>query len=128
MRRIFIAEDTPEDALVLEAVLARTEGRQVRFFSDGLELYRTVRRDAPDLLILDIILPGLGGLALTRLLKLHDHTRHIPIVVSSSIIDPDIRERVTRAGADAFVPKPFDPDEMEREVSLLLGQARPTSG
>jgi CheY-like chemotaxis protein len=119
-RRIYVAEDTPEDALILEAVLQRPGGRQLRFFSDGLALYRAVRQDPPDLLVLDLILPSLGGLALARLLKLHDHYRHIPILISSSITDPDLRERVTRAGADAFVPKPCDPQQMEREVARLL--------
>jgi len=119
-RRLYAAEDTPEDALILQAVLQRAAGCQVRFFSDGLATYRAVRQDPPDLLVLDIILPGLGGLALTRLLKLHDNYRHIPIVVSSSVTDPDLRERVFRAGADAFVPKPYDPEQMQREVARLL--------
>ena len=44
-QRIYVAEDTPEDALILEAVLQRPGGRQLRFFSDGLALYRAVRQD-----------------------------------------------------------------------------------
>ena len=128
MPRIYIAEDTPEDALLLEAVLEHEGTREIRFFDNGLELYRAVRRDPPNLLILDIILPGLGGLAITRLLKLHDHYRHLPILVSSSIIEADIRDQVRNAGADTFLPKPYDPEQMDREVTRLLEGANPTSG
>ena len=128
MPRIYIAEDTPEDALLLEAVLEHEGSREIRFFDNGLELYRAVRRDPPNMLILDIILPGLGGLAITRLLKLHDHYRHIPILVSSSIIEADIRDQVLRAGADTFLPKPYDPEQMDQEVTRLLEGAAPTSG
>lgn len=120
MTCIYLAEDTPDDALIVKAVLRSHGSYQVREFGDGLSLLQAVQEEPPDLVMLDIILPLVTGLAVARLLRFHDDTRHIPILMSSSITDADIRQQAQAAGADAFVPKPVDMATMKAELTRLL--------
>lgn len=121
MKRIYLAEDTPDDALILRAILASHGDYEVTEFQEGLSLFQTVQENPPDLVMLDIILPLVTGLAVARLIRFHEDTRGIPILISSSITDADIREQALAAGADAFVAKPVDPEAMRAELTRLLG-------
>lgn len=120
MKRIYVAEDNPLQVELIRAMLGSLDGYQVSFFSDGLEIYQKVQQEKPDLLILDIILPSLSGLAISRLLKFHDDYREIPIMVMSSITDQNIDERVMGVGANIFIAKPFKMEEFLGTVQLLL--------
>lgn len=111
-KKIYIAEDDPALLKMLQTVLALDNRYEVTFFSDGLELYNKVLVEPPDLLVLDILIPSLSGLAITRLLKFEDNYRHIPVIIISSVTDSDIREQVKNAGGDIFLPKPFQPDRL----------------
>lgn len=128
MTKIYIAEDQPAQAELMETILGRQNRFTMTFFNNGLELYRRVQEDPPDVLLLDILLPVLNGLAITRLLKFHDDFSHIPVLVLSSITDPDIQARVMKAGADAFLPKPFEVSALVEQVNRLADAAlnRPT--
>ena len=120
MKRIYIAEDDPALANLMKTVLDLQGSYDVALFSDGLKLYQTILKDSPDLVILDIIIPSLSGLAISRLIKHHHDYRQIPTVIVSSIIDREIRARALQAGADAFLSKPFDPDELLQLVNKLV--------
>lgn len=119
-RRIYIAEDDPIQQKITTAVLS---SYQTVFFADGLELYQKTTADPPDLLILDIILPSLTGLAISRLVKFDEDLKRIPVLIVSSIIESDISEQVRQVGADAFLPKPLDMDAFVEHVERLLGAA-----
>lgn len=122
IKTVYIAEDQPDLGEMLVLILQAEGGIETRLFNNGLDVFREVRRSPPDLLVLDILLPQLNGLAVARLLKFHDDYRHVPILVMSSVIDPDINERVHRAGADAFLPKPFDVHRLLDKVHQLLAR------
>lgn len=126
--RIYLAEDTPEDLLITRAILEEPGRWELHEFHDGLSLFRQTQMDPPDLLVLDFILPRLTGLAVTRLLKFHERTRHLPVVVVSSITDADIRSRAMEAGADAFLSKPLEGRTLADEVERLLRQAATARG
>lgn len=116
-KRIYIAEDDPIQQKITRAVLASYE---TLFFADGLELYRKAVDDPPDLMVLDIILPSLTGLAISRLIKFDEDCRKIPVMIVSSIVENDIEEQVRDVGADAFLPKPLDMDRFTEEIERLL--------
>jgi len=121
--RIYIAEDQPMQADLLRTILQQNPDYQVTFFNDGLKLFQHVQEAPPNLLVLDIIMPSLSGLAIARLLKFHEDYRHIPILVLSSIIDHDIEERSKKAGADVFLSKPLEINTfMDQVAALLAGQ------
>lgn len=127
MKTVYIAEDQPDLGEMLLLILQAEGGMETTLFTNGLSVYREVRRKSPDLLILDILLPQLNGLAVSRLLKFHDDYRHVPILVMSSIIDADIEDRVKRSGADAFIPKPFEVPRLVQKVRQLLEGAEAKS-
>lgn len=120
---IYVAEDNTLQVEVMKLTLGEVEGYDTVFLRDGLELYLLVQQKKPDLLVLDIILPSLTGLAITRLLKYHDGYRDIPILVTSSITEENIAERVRKAGGDVFLPKPFTIQDMLLHVERLLSSS-----
>jgi len=117
---IYIAEDTPGQAELMKAALQSMEEYETHFFADGLQLYRKVLQQPPDLLVLDIILPSLSGLVISRLLKFHDNYKAIPVLMISSITDADIRERAASVGADTFLPKPYKIQDLRTAIGELL--------
>lgn len=122
----YVVEDSPTQALGVKRALLQLTQIKVTIFQDGLEAYRAILQNKPDLLLMDLILPSLHGMALCRLIKFHLDYRHIPILVFSSITESDIAQQVKNAGADEFLAKPFDPAELLRRVqSMLPALARP---
>jgi CheY-like chemotaxis protein len=121
MKRIYVTEDSPTQALRVKRILSELPDTQVTFFNDGLETYLAVVDNPPDLLLLDLILPTLHGLAICRLLKFHDDHKKIPIAIFSSVTESDLATQAASVGADGFLRKPFTAEELLQEVWRLLG-------
>ncbi len=119
-KKIYIGEDQPVLVKLIKTALSKREGYEPSFFSDGLELYRKLQDFSPDMLVLDIIMPSMTGLAIARLVKFHEHYSHIPVLMMSSITDRDIRDRVEKVGANAFLPKPFKVHDLLAEIDRLI--------
>lgn len=120
MKRVYLAEDSPTQALFVRSILKNNAELEVQVHEDGLAIYRAVVDNPPDLLILDIILPNLTGLAVCRLLKFHDKFKSLPLLMVSSINDPDIEERALKVGADEFMHKPLKKAELLAAVDRLM--------
>jgi DNA-binding response OmpR family regulator len=118
--QVYVVEDSPTQALGVKRALLQLPQIKVTLFHDGLEAYRAIQMKKPDLLLMDLILPSLHGMALCRLLKFHLDYKHIPLLIFSSITESDIAEQVRRAGADEFLPKPFDPAVLVERVRALM--------
>ncbi|MGV8121567.1 MAG: PleD family two-component system response regulator [Candidatus Xenobiia bacterium LiM19] len=121
MKKIYVADDDPNIINVVKFSLARVEGLQASLFDNGLDLYREIQLSPPDAIITDIILPRLDGLALSRLVKFDEKYRHIPLMIMSSVIDPDIEEQVKKVRADDFLRKPFRPQDIRERAAALCG-------
>lgn len=119
-QRIFIAEDESHLAGLMKTALESGERYHVTLFADGLELYQSLQEKPPQLLILDILIPSLSGMAIARLSKFHRDLRAIPVILISGIQDEGIRDRAMQAGADLFLPKPFGMEELSSAVNELL--------
>lgn len=118
--RIYVTEDSPTQALRVKRILQDVPYANVTFFSDGLEAFRAVVDNPPDLLLLDLILPSLHGLALCRLLKFHEDYRKIPVMIFSSMTEEDLAQQTNAVGADGFLRKPFTGEQLIAEVKRLL--------
>src|SRR5256885_7241408 len=107
-----------------ELVRGRLEdlGYDVREARDGIEALDAVAADEPDLILLDIDMPRLDGIAVCEQLKAHPLRRLIPIVILTASNDRDTKLRGIAAGADDYLSKPFDPKELLIRTKVLLRQ------
>ena len=120
MKQIYIAEDSPTQALRVQQILAGLPDCQLTLFGDGLEVYQSCLKVPPDLLLLDLILPTLDGLAVCRLLKFNDDYKSTLILVFSSITEEDIAVQAASVGADAYLRKPFGSQALLEQAQRLL--------
>jgi two-component system phosphate regulon response regulator PhoB len=119
MRRVLIIDDEA-DALDLVSLSLRKEGQfTVSSAIDGTIGLRKARQESPSLIILDLLLPGISGFEICRILKGDDATRAIPILVLSAMAGADDRVRGLELGADDYVTKPFSPRELILRVNAL---------
>jgi len=121
MKKLYCADDDPNILDIYRLTFSKLEGVEARFFDNGLDIYREVQVDRPDVIISDIILPRMEGLTLSMLLKRDEKYRDIKILIASSVIDPDIDEQVKNVGADGFIKKPFRPQEIREKARVILG-------
>jgi CheY-like chemotaxis protein len=118
---ILVAEKDPITA-ELEEYFLNKQGYDVHIVLDGSKAVQAAEKFEPDLIILDVILPGVSGLRVCTLLKANDKTRSIPVLVFSVL---DVRDRALDAGADAFLLKPIDQPKLVEAVKELLTAGRP---
>ncbi|SHH54213.1 response regulator [Massilia sp. CF038] len=116
---IVLVEDELKPAQVLAAYLQR-EGLQTMHFTDGQRALEYIRQAAPALLILDVMLPGLDGLALCRAVRLFSS---VPIIMLTARVDEADRIRGLDIGADDYVCKPVSPREVVARVRAQLRRA-----
>ncbi|MCA9795007.1 MAG: response regulator [Candidatus Eremiobacteraeota bacterium] len=120
MAVVYLGEDTPTQALFVRGILARDPDLEVTVFEDGLELYLAVQQNPPDLIISDIVLPTVDGVAIARLLKYHESYQQVPFLLVSSMTAEEVGG-LQQIGADAFLPKPLKAASLREMVSRLLG-------
>ena len=122
--RILLIEDEPDIAEVLQYNLQK-EGFDVELSSRGDSGLEALRRQAPDLILLDLMLPGVDGLELTRLLKRDAGTSRIPIVMLTARGEEVDRIVGLELGADDYISKPFSPREVVLRVKAVLRRLQP---
>ena len=120
---ILVVEDEPALAALVADYL-RAAGWQARVLHDGAQALADIRRAPPDLVILDLMLPGLDGLALCRALRAFSD---LPVVMVTARVDEVDRLMGLDIGADDYVCKPFSPRELVARVRALLRRARPAT-
>ncbi|MBA3533024.1 MAG: response regulator, partial [Ardenticatenales bacterium] len=112
---ILIVDDEPGGRIVLEGVLI-SQGYNLAFASDGPEALEKARELAPDLILLDVMMPGMDGYEVCRRLRATPRLAEIPIVLLTALNDRESRLRGLQAGADDFLTKPFDREELRARV------------
>jgi adenylate cyclase len=116
--KILVVDDVPENVRLLEAVLV-TRGYDVVRAHDGIEALKVVEAEDPDLILLDVMMPGLDGYAVCTQLRANDHTAVLPVIMVTSSIGQE-KTKAIESGADDFIPKPFNHDELLTRVRSLL--------
>ncbi|MFC3999856.1 response regulator transcription factor [Nocardiopsis sediminis] len=122
--RVLIADDDRAIRESLERAL-QLEGYSVRTVSDGVQAIAAVHADPVDLLVLDVMMPGVDGLGVCRVLRAEgDRT---PIMMLTARVETPDRVAGLDAGADDYLPKPFELDELLARLRALLRRAAPVS-
>jgi len=117
--KILIVDDEPLNVKLLAAMLPPDQYSTLRAYS-GEEALKKVADEAPDLVLLDIMMPGLNGYDITRMLKDDPKIRDIPIILVTAFGGTDNRIRGLEAGADEFINKPVNKAELLARVRSLL--------
>ncbi len=120
---ILVTDDTPANLRLLTEILVR-HGYQVRAARSGQAALTAVQAKQPDLILLDIMMPGMDGFTVCEQLKADPHTRHIPVIFISALDNPADKARAFGVGGIDYIPKPFHREEVLLRVSHHLGLRR----
>jgi putative two-component system response regulator len=117
--RVLVVDDLPSSRDLLARCLAQ-DHYTVSFAADGTSALESVRSDPPDIVLMDVMMPGVDGIEACRALKQEPATRLVPVVLITAAVDADSRIRGIDAGADDFLSKPVNPLELRARVRSLM--------
>ena len=116
---ILVVEDNPSNRLLVVTVLQRA-GYRVLTAETGQQAVDLARAQKPALILMDVALPGMDGLAATRILKADEETRDIPVVVLTAHAMRGDEGRARAAGCDGYVTKPIDTRGIAESIAQVL--------
>lgn len=119
-KKILIVDDE-EDVLSMLKLRLEAFGFAVFTASDGNSGYAAAKEVAPDLIILDLMLPGMDGYQVCRLLKFDQKYRAIPIIMLTAKSQAEDKEWGAKTGADSYFTKPFDAAQLTAKIKELVG-------
>jgi DNA-binding response OmpR family regulator len=121
--KVLVVDDEPSLLRLTEYSLG-IEGYKVLTAQTGADALAKVQADRPDVIVLDVMLPDMSGLEVCRQLRSNPETIDLPIIMLSARVQVTDRVRGLKAGADEYVTKPFDSDELLARIETLLDRAR----
>ena len=125
MPRILIVEDSPTMRSLLTSSLEELEGVvKITEANSGFEALRQLPRATYDLVVTDINMPDINGLELVSFIKNNDGYREIPLIIVSTEGSDRDRAKGLELGADAYMVKPFEPEDLRETARELLRRAR----
>ncbi len=110
-KKVLLAEDEKNVILGVRTCLDAV-GYQVEIVEDGEEALNAVRREHPDLILLDLLMPKIDGFEVLKVLKGDEATKHIPIIVLTAKAEEEDRQRAMDLGANDYMTKPFKPQDL----------------
>jgi twitching motility two-component system response regulator PilH len=122
MARILIVDDSPSQLIGMRRTVEKL-GHQVVTAEDGAAGVETAKRELPDLILMDVVMPNLNGFQATRTISKDPKTSHIPIILVTTKDQDTDRVWGLRQGAKAYVTKPIDEAELTRTINEYLPAA-----
>ncbi|GAC1415303.1 MAG: hypothetical protein NVSMB57_10830 [Actinomycetota bacterium] len=121
--RVLIAEDDPSILSYLEQML-ELEGYEVQGVSDGASALLAVHSFAPDMVVLDVMMPVMDGMTVLRQIRANDGGMRLPVIMLTACADDTTTWEGWRAGCDLYLSKPFEPEELLASVASLVETRR----
>ncbi|NVM57156.1 MAG: response regulator [Desulfobacterales bacterium] len=122
--KILIVDDE-SNLLRLIGYVLQVEGYEIVTAQSGMEAPNKIQTEKPDLIILDSTLPDISGLEICQRLRRNSYTADLPIIMLSAWVELSDKIRGLEAGADEYITKPVDPDELVARVGALLSAKGP---
>ena len=119
-KKILVA-DGESDIQNLAKIILERYGFQVILAADGVEALQKAENEIPDLILLDMELYVKNGFEVCKILKTQPKTKHIPVIMVSTLIRDD--RKIDESGADGYIPKPFNTDELPTQIEKYLNKA-----
>jgi len=119
MARILVVDDSPTDAHKMTHLLSK-HGHQVLTAASGTDGIEVASEEQPDVILMDVVMPGINGFQATRELTRGRATKHIPVIIVSNKAQQADRVWGERQGASGYVTKPVDDEEILDVVNTLL--------
>ncbi len=120
MARILIVDDSPTEIHVLSSILQKN-GHEVSTASDGEKGVAAAREGKPDLVLMDVVMPGMNGFQATRQLSKDAETAHIPVIIVTTKDQETDRVWGMRQGAKDYVTKPVAEADLLAKIKAVLG-------
>jgi DNA-binding response OmpR family regulator len=118
VERILAVDDNPDNLVLLQTIL-EVEGYEVGLVDNGMDALEQVVESPPDLILLDVMMPGMDGYEVTRRIRKNPEISYIPILLITAHHDASVVEGLD-AGADDFIRKPFNHEELLARVRSML--------
>ncbi len=123
MARILIVDDSPSQLMAIQRIVEKL-GHEFITAEDGAAGVEVAKRELPDMILMDVVMPNLNGFQATRTLSRDDSTRGIPVVLVTTKDQDTDRMWGMRQGAKAYLTKPFSEDELAGVIQHLLDQSQ----
>jgi CheY-like chemotaxis protein len=120
-KKILFIEDEPDQVMMISLRLEKS-GYEVISSMDGEEGLKMVVKEKPDLILVDVIMPGIDGFEVCRRIRKDPMTKHIPIISTTAAGMDDVEHQCITAGADDCVRKPYDSADLLMKIHRLLGK------
>ncbi|MFA5103823.1 MAG: response regulator [Candidatus Margulisiibacteriota bacterium] len=121
MKNILVIEDV-EDHLEIVKLILEQHGYNILVATTGLEGLKCARANSPDLVILDVVLPEMNGYEVCKEIKNGADTKEMPVIMLSVRSNPEDIETAYKAGANKYITKPFNLEDLIKEVKKQLGE------
>jgi DNA-binding response OmpR family regulator len=116
MRKLLVIDDDPGVSAYIKAAIQSQGEFAVSTAGDGFKGLDMALAEPPDVVLLDITMPGRDGLTVLRMLKEDERTSHVPVVMMTGVPTQEARTTSTELGAFAFMPKPFSPAKLREQL------------
>ena len=117
--KILIVDDDPTNGVILEGYL-QSDNYDIRFVENGQKVLKTVKELNPDLILLDIMMPGMSGFEVCETLKDAEKTQDIPVLFMTALSDGHSHKKAIESGAEGFIVKPFNEGLVRAYVKSFL--------
>jgi len=126
MARILIVDDSPSQLMGIRRIVEKL-GHEALTAEDGAAGVEAAKRELPDLILMDVVMPNLNGFQATRSITREPSTKHIPIVLVTTKDQDTDRVWGMRQGAKAYITKPFSESELADMIQQMLGGEAPAA-
>lgn len=127
MEKVLVVDDNPQNCELMADLLGNW-GYEAKIVYQGMEAIAAAQRDCPDIILLDVMLPGMNGFEVCHEIKSNPLTRNIPIIMLTVLSEAEDRIQGIKVGADYFLSKPINYNELKFRLGALLQQKQRIDG